>query len=267
MQEDLVILLEWLNANGINDIFNSAIDDNEEIKSNIISITQDKSLNTVFNQLSIQQQNLRENNIFSNDINTVRELSNSLNNLDDILKNIQTIKEFENKRRLANNTIVLQGKPKNKILVVNDLPTEEDDENDKIFSGEAGELLKKMFNAIHISEDEYTLMNIFFWRLAGGRMPIKEELNLCKPFVEKIISLVEPEIIICMGNYAVSSLINENETVIKARGHFYDYTNMYLQKHIKTTAIYSPNFLLKNTSKKREAWNDLQEIEKLCEVK
>jgi uracil-DNA glycosylase family 4 len=253
MQEDLVILLEWFIANGITELFNDnlvAIDEN--------IVREVRNTGNYIKDLARQQNEIRELGIISN--TKPREVADKINNLDELLKNIINTDLYSNFKKTANNTIVIDGNREAKILIINDLPNENDDIDGKIFSGEVGILFNKMMKAIDLSPDDYCLLNTFFWRLPGNRSPIKEELNNCKPSVEKIISILEPSIIILTGNYSVSTLFEENKTLINVRGKFFDYTNCYLQNTIKITGMYGPAFLMKNQAKKKEAWDDLLKI-------
>jgi DNA polymerase len=265
MPEDLVILLEWLNANGINEIFGDTIIDEEtgkKMTSSIIEPTTDKSLEKVFNSMAKQQNARRQNDLLYRDLEKIKNLADKVNDIDNLIKTVLETEYFTEKRKSANNTIVFKGNTEAKILIVNDLPSEMDDLNNDIFFGESGELLKKMFKAINIDETSMAIINSFFWRLAGGRSPLKEELHICKPFVEKIISIVQPKMIVFMGNYSVSTFLAENQTVIKTRGKFFDYTNVYLDGNIKATSLYNPHFILERQGQKEkaEAWQDLQQI-------
>ncbi|MDR2760514.1 MAG: uracil-DNA glycosylase [Rickettsiales bacterium] len=261
MREDIIVLLEWLSANGIQEIFDD-LPPEEGCQSDIIKPTQDKSLDNVFSSLAKQQNALRQNGLLFNNLDKIRSLADGCNAIRDLVEIAEKTEYYSEKRKLANNTIVFKGREGAKILVINDLPSESDDLNNDIFYGEPWELLKKMFGAIGAEEKDFSVVNSFFWRLAGGRSPIREELHICRPFVEKIISLARPKIIVFMGNYSLSILSGENQTIMKARGKFFDYTNAYLRENIPATGLYAPDFLLKNQNKKRDAWEDLQAIGK-----
>lgn len=257
MQEDLKILLEWFIANGITELFNVNIEN-----TNYYGNNEKRDLNSCVKALAKQQDEIKNLNIINN--TKSRDLADKLNNIEDIVFNILNIDLYNNFRKTANNTLIIGGNRKSEILIINDLPDSEDDINGDIFSGESGILLKNMMKSINL--EEYCLLNTFFWRLPGNRNPIKEELNNCKPFVEKIISILKPKLIIFMGNYAVSTLFEENKNLLNIRGKFFDYTNCYLQDNIKITGVYGPNFLIKNRNKKRDAWNDLLKIKEFLNI-
>ncbi len=260
MQEDLKILLEWFIANGITDLFYNDIEENNfDFQYKFEKPVVDKrNTGLVVRALARQQEEIKELNFVHS--TKSRDLADKINNIEDILKNILELDIYKNFIKTASSTVILNGNTKANILIINDLPNDEDDINGDIFSGKTGILLKNMMKAINLEENDYCLLNSFFWRLPGNRNPIKEELNLCKPFVEKIIAIIKPKLIIFMGSYAISSIFEENKTLISLHGKFFDYTNCYLQGNIKVTGVYGPNFLMKNQAKKRDAWNDLLKI-------
>lgn len=258
MQEDLVVLLEWLNANGISDIFN------EEINKTTTNTTEEepmpKTLNNFVKALAEQQKEVRNLNPFFSRIGEVKKYADQLNSLDNIVNFIQHTDIYECFRKSATNTIIVNGNIQSNVLIINDLPSDIDDETGCIFGGDCGVLFENMMKSINVIKNDYCIINSFFWRLAGGRTPIKEELEICKPFVEKIISIINPQLIIFTGNYSISTIFENNKTLISVRGKFLDYSNCYMYNNVKITATYNPNFLLKNKNKKRDAWDDLVKI-------
>ena len=255
MKEDLVVLLEWLNANGVSDIFNEQVADDTVNTAN-----RPKTLNGFVKALAEQQKEIKHLNPIFCEINKIRGYADQINDIDSITEFIKNSDIYDNFRKSATNTVILNGNKKSKILVINDLPNDDDDINGEVVSGDGGLLLQSMLKSIDISGNDYCLLNSFFWRLPGNRTPIKEELEVCKPFVEKLIHLIDPKLIIFTGNYSISTIFENNKTLISLRGKFADYTNCYMRNSIKITATYGANFLLKNKAKKRDVWHDLLEI-------
>ena len=115
-----------------------------------------------------------------------------------------------------------------------------------------------MFKSISIPRKDLYITNTLFWRPPGNRTPTEEEVAICRPFVEKHIALINPKLIIFMGATALNSLIDTTMTITKARRQLFDYTNQYLNgKIIKTTPLFHPSYLLRQSSKKKDAWGDL----------
>lgn len=68
--------------------------------------------------------------------------------------------------------------------------------------------------------------------------------------------LIRPKILVCLGRIAAQALIDPDFRITKQRGQWFGKKGCYM------TATYHPSALLRDTSKKREAWEDLKEIRK-----
>ena len=144
----------------------------------------------------------------------------------------------------------------NGLLIITDIPSTEDDLSGKILSGNAGELIDKMLSAIEMSRQEVSIIPLVFWRTPGGRTPTREELDLARPFVDKIIEMLKPKIIITLGTLAATEIAQANLT----SGHGIEIQNDcgYI-----IIPIYHPNYLILKPSAKREVWDALQNVQKL----
>ena len=241
MQDDLIILLEWFNANGIEELFNNEISTSE----------------SVIQALAKQQNYIKYTNGIV-DTPLVQDYADHLNNLDSVVDFVKNSDIYNKFRKTASNSVIFDGDLDSDIIIVNDIPNDADDINGKIFSEEDGILLKNMMQSININK--YFLLNSFFWRLPGNRNPIKDELDMCKPLVEKIIFLMKPKLIILTGNYSTYSLLGNGTTLLNIRGKILNYTNQYLLDATNVTGLYSPSFIVKNTTKKQDIWNNLLTI-------
>ena len=173
MSENLVILLEWFRANGINDFFNSNINNFcEETQTKEIINIKKSSINfeTSINILAEKQKNILPNDYF----NEIKNICDSLQNIEDIMNIIENFNGYNSIKKLANNTIIYEGNTSSELLIINDFPNEIDDAEGKVFSGQSAEMIEKMLKAINLSTNDCCFLNSFFWRLAGNRIPIKE---------------------------------------------------------------------------------------------
>ncbi|MDR2777308.1 MAG: uracil-DNA glycosylase [Rickettsiales bacterium] len=259
MQDGLVVLLEWFAANGIGELF----DDNRALgehsgTSEEFGGSKSQNLGDTIVALAKQQRELKSLSRY--DARGVREIADRANSLEELLRAVNGLEIYDDLRKTANSTVMLSGNRNPKIMLINDLPGDDDDLSGLIFSGQGGELLRKMFLSIDIDVDSLCLLNSFFWRLPGNRAPIREELEICRPIVERAIGLIRPEFIIFCGNYGVSTLLEQNRTIASIRGKLLSYSNCYLQSSLGATGMHSPSFLLKNTDRKRDAWSDLLKI-------
>ena len=144
----------------------------------------------------------------------------------------------------------------NGLVIITDLPGIDDDLSGHILSGNAGEMTDKMLNAVEMSRDNVSIIPLLFWRTPGGRSPTRQELDLSIPFVNKMLEMLSPRVIITFGTLAATEIarINLNE----AHGNEIRGENGCI-----IVPLYHPNYLILKPSAKRDVWNALQNIQKL----
>ena len=162
-------------------------------------------------------------------------------------------------KKTAKNIVFSDGNPQANIMFIGEAPGEIEDKTGKPFKGEAGKLLDKMLNAIQLNRENVYLTNIIFWRPPGNRKPTKEEISACLPFVKKHINLINPKILVLVGATAASAILNIQTGITQIRGKWKNIETKDI-KSLKSIAIFHPAFLLRQPSRKREAWEDLKKI-------
>lgn len=161
----------------------------------------------------------------------------------------------------ANHTVFGAGNPNSKIMIIGEAPGATEDAQGIPFCGESGKLLDNMLASIKLSrEKNFYISNTVFWRPPANRAPTQEEIDICKPFVEKHIAIIKPKLLILVGATAVSSLLGNHLQISKIRQEYYQYTNKYLTEPIATTAIFHPAYLLRQPMQKKTSWYDLLKI-------
>lgn len=164
-------------------------------------------------------------------------------------------------KKTAINTVFADGCPDAKIMLIGEAPGAAEDSKGIPFCGESGKLLDNIFSAISLSrEKNLYITNSVFWRPPGNRRPTKEEIEICRPFLEKHISLIKPDLIILVGSTAITSLIDPNGKIAEMRGKVSEYQNRYLNNPVNISAIFHPAYLLRQPSKKKDVWYDLLRI-------
>ena len=169
-------------------------------------------------------------------------------------------------KKFANNTVFADGVLGAKILLIGEAPGATEDEQGIPFCGESGQLLDKMLEAIGISRTKNAyITNTIFWRPPANRKPTNEEINICKPFVEKHIALINPKLIILVGSTAATSLLGKYDGITNLRQNNYSYTNQYLAAPIHRTSLFHPAYLLRQPMQKKTTWYDLLKIKAFIE--
>ncbi len=123
--------------------------------------------------------------------------------------------------------------------------------------GDSGRLLDKMLASIGLCRASVLISNTVFWRPPGNRTPTTAEIAACMPFVERLIEIVKPDVLIALGGSAAKTLLTESQGIGRLRGKWYRYSSSGISTPIDATAIFHPAYLLRSPAQKREAWSDI----------
>ncbi len=155
----------------------------------------------------------------------------------------------------ATQLVFADGNPQARIMMVGEGPGEQEDKQGKPFVGRAGQLLDRMLAAIGLDRTKVYIANMVPWRPPGNRNPTPDELAQCAPFLHRQVELVNPELLVTLGNVPTQSLFATNQGITRMRGQW------------KTLEINSwsgpvlptlhPAFLLRTPSAKAQAWKDM----------
>lgn len=199
-------------------------------------------------------------NLFPSDwIIEARKLASKCNSVDELRDAVKSFEGCEVKKT-STNTVFSDGNPNAKIMLIGEAPGANEDLQGIPFCGASGMLLDKMLSAIDLDRTKVYISNTVFWRPPGNRKPTDLELDMCRPFVEKHIALIAPQILILVGGVACYSLLDNTKNISNLRGRFHSYTNQYLSNSVTTAAIFHPAYLLRQPLQKRLAWEDLKQI-------
>lgn len=163
-------------------------------------------------------------------------------------------------RKGARNFCFADGNPKARVMVIGEAPGEEEDLRGLPFVGRAGQLLDRMFAAIHLARDAVDaeralyIANVLTWRPPGNRRPEPGEVTVMLPFLARHVDLVDPEVIVLMGNTPCQAALDPQVTrqgILRLRGNW---ATAFGRPALPMT---HPSYLLRTPAAKREAWADL----------
>jgi uracil-DNA glycosylase family 4 len=158
----------------------------------------------------------------------------------------------------ARNTCFTDGADDAPVLVIGEAPGKDEDEQGKPFVGRSGQLLDRMLAQIGLSRKENVLIsNTIYWRPPGNRDPTQGEIVACLPFVERLIELKQPRLLILTGKAAAHTVLKREDGVMKLRGRRLSYTREGLATPINAMVMLHPAYLLRQPQQKRLAWADL----------
>ncbi len=147
-----------------------------------------------------------------------------------------------------------------KLMFIGEGPGAEEDAQGLPFVGRSGQLLTKMINAMGLSRQQVYIANIVKCRPPSNRDPLMEEAQACIGYLRSQIQIINPEIIVCLGSISLNFLLQPEGKmklgISKLRGQWQDFYGY------KVLPTFHPAYLLRNPSKKKEAWQDLQIVMK-----
>jgi uracil-DNA glycosylase len=160
----------------------------------------------------------------------------------------------------ATRLVFADGNPRARIMFVGEAPGREEDIEGLPFVGRSGKLLDRMIAAIGLDRSKAYIANVIPWRPPGNRTPTPQETQTCLPFIQRQIELVDPDILVTLGNPSTQTLLGTREGIMKTRGRWFDYDTG--TRTIRAMATFHPAYLLRSPSYKRMAWQDLRAIAK-----
>jgi uracil-DNA glycosylase family 4 len=163
----------------------------------------------------------------------------------------------------ATRLVFADGNPQARIMFVGEAPGREEDLEGLPFVGRSGKLLDRMIAAIGLDRSSAYIANVIPWRPPGNRTPTPQETQICLPFIQRQIELVNPDVLVTLGNPSTQTLLSTHEGIMKTRGKWFDYDTG--TRAIRALATFHPAYLLRSPSYKRMAWQDLRAIAKALE--
>src|SRR6202790_1544835 len=163
----------------------------------------------------------------------------------------------------ATRLVFADGNPRARIMFVGEAPGREEDIEGLPFVGRSGKLLDRMISAIGLDRSRAYIANVIPWRPPGNRTPTPQETQICLPFIQRQIELVDPDVLVTLGNPSTQTLLSTREGIMKTRGRWFDYDTG--TRVIRAIATFHPAYLLRSPSYKRMAWQDLRAIAKALE--
>jgi uracil-DNA glycosylase len=146
------------------------------------------------------------------------------------------------------------GNPKAQLVFIGEGPGRDEDLQGEPFVGRAGKLLTQMIEAMSLRREDVYICNVVKCRPPENRLPEKDEIATCSPFLMRQLGVIGPKVICCLGACAAQTLLQTNQGISRFRGEWFDFRGS------KLIATYHPAYLLRNPNAKGEVWKDLQKV-------
>ncbi|OGQ51014.1 MAG: DNA polymerase [Deltaproteobacteria bacterium RIFCSPLOWO2_02_56_12] len=147
------------------------------------------------------------------------------------------------------------GNAKAKLMFIGEGPGRDEDLQGEPFVGRAGQLLTDIITkGMGLKREDVYIANVVKCRPPENRNPEPDEVESCEPFLKKQIELVQPQIIVALGKFAVQSLLKSKVAITRLRGIWHDYHG------IKLMPTFHPAYLLRNPGDKKLVWEDIKKV-------
>ncbi len=188
------------------------------------------------------------------------ELASAATDLDALHRALASFKHSELKEG-AHNLVFSDGNEAAEVMIVGEAPGRNEDLEGKPFVGQSGHLLDRMFQAINLDRKAKErnaalyITNVVPWRPPGNRNPTAAEIQMFEPFVKRHIELIQPRVLVLMGNSSCSAMLGKTG-ITKLRGQWHEHHG------IPVMPMFHPAFHLRNPNSKANAWRDLLAIQR-----
>ena len=147
-----------------------------------------------------------------------------------------------------------QGDAHAPLMLIGEGPGEQEDWQGLAFVGPAGQLLTRMLAAINLPRDRVYICNVVKCRPPHNRQPSPEEIQACIGHLRAQTALVKPRVLLLLGATAVSAVLGPQYRITRCHGQWFE------RKGVWIIATYHPSALLRDASKKKDAWEDLKRV-------
>lgn len=127
--------------------------------------------------------------------------------------------------RDATQTVFGEGKAHARIMLVGETPGDAEDKHGKPFVGPAGRLLRELMKEAGLDTTDTYLTNAvkhFRYEMRGKRRlhqkPRWREIVACQPWLQAEVTVIGPELIVCLGATAAQSILGKNFRITQDRG-------------------------------------------------
>ena len=118
----------------------------------------------------------------------------------------------------ALNLVFGDGNPNAQLMVIGEAPGADEDEQGRPFVGRAGQLLIKLLNKYGVQREDIFIANILKHRPPNNRNPLSSEISACTPFLRKQIEIIQPKLLITLGNFSSQYILETKTGITKIRG-------------------------------------------------
>lgn len=181
------------------------------------------------------------------------------------------IKNFYEKYGEEKIIVFGEGKSDARLMLIGEAPGKQETLLKKPFVGQAGKNLNEFLHSLNINREDIYISNVVKYRpfkinpksnTISNRPPKKEEIIECMPYLLEEIDIINPLVIVTLGNVALKSVLKDEKATIGAlHGTIIDLN----KKESKLFPLYHPASIIYNRSLKEVYDNDIKKLKVLMD--
>ncbi len=144
------------------------------------------------------------------------------------------------------------GHPRPRLMFIGEGPGADEDVQGEPFVGRAGALLTGLIRALGLVRDDVYITNVVKCRPPGNRNPEPDEVASCRPLLQRQIELLDPRLIVCLGNVPLKVLKPEAAGITRERGIPFTYQRW------SVLPTFHPSYLLRSPAAIETCWKDFR---------
>nr|WP_255700446.1 uracil-DNA glycosylase [Dethiosulfovibrio faecalis] len=146
-----------------------------------------------------------------------------------------------------NNVVFGEGPEDSSVLLVGEAPGAEEDSSGRPFVGRSGRFLTDLMAEAGLKREDLFISNVVHCRPPGNRNPKKGEIKACLHWLEDIVGLLRPQVVVTVGNVPSQAIMDTKEGISTLRGRFHRGSLGGMDLAVRP--IFHPAYLLRNRSR------------------
>ncbi|OGM28378.1 hypothetical protein A2962_02745 [Candidatus Woesebacteria bacterium RIFCSPLOWO2_01_FULL_39_61] len=165
-------------------------------------------------------------------------------------------------RKGAHNLVFGDGDPEAEIIFIGEGPGYWEDQKGTPFVGNAGALLNQLLASVNLNRENVFITNVVHYRPPENRDPEPSELDAFRPYLDRIIEIIKPKIIVTLGRFSMAKFL---PGVTISRVHGKEKQLKWEDNEIWVIPMYHPAAGLRSTDIKRQLFEDFKRIPEIQE--
>jgi len=162
----------------------------------------------------------------------------------------------------ATNLVFGQGSANSSVMFIGEGPGYWEDQKSLPFVGNAGALLNQLLQSIELPREDVFITNVVHHRPPSNRDPLPEELSSYGKYLDKMIDIIDPEVIVTLGRFSMAKFLS-GVTITSVHGKPKKVS--WKEKEIVVVPMYHPAAGLRNGEIKRRLFDDFKVITEVLE--